>query len=218
MDLIKLWTLCSSNGIILDADMRENISRYAGELQYWNSKVNLISRKDEDNILERHILHSLSILSFFEPKQKARVIDVGTGGGLPGIPIKIARPDLFVHLIDSIGKKIKMTSMFASHTGLKNISAINTRVEEYHQKTNEKFDLVISRAVARSTKLVRWTKHLVKKETKFIFLKGGDLTEEIEELKDEHNNLKVEVKPLKLIGYDRFYEEDKKIILIENEI
>lgn len=215
MDLVKLWTICSANGIILDADMRENINRYATELKYWNSKVNLISRKDEDNILERHILHSLSILTFFEPKQKARILDVGTGGGLPGIPIKIARPDVFMHLVDSIGKKIKMTSMFADHTGIKNISATNSRVEEYHTKTKEKFDLVVSRAVARSVKIVRWTQKLIKDKATYLLLKGGDLEEELEELKAEFPDVKVQQKPLKLIGYDNFANEEKKIIIIE---
>lgn len=217
MDLVKLWTILSTNGIILDEPMRNNISRFAKELKYWNSNVNLISRKDEDNILEKHILHSLAILMFIDPRTKARVLDIGTGGGLPGIPIKIVRPDLFMHLIDSITKKVKITDMLASHTGLKNIRAVKSRAEEYHSKIDFKFDLIIARAVAPASKLFHWSKELIKTDTKFAFLKGGDLKEELAELENEAKGYKIQMKDLEMIGYDNFKRDEKKIILMEKK-
>lgn len=215
MDLVKLWTLCSSNGIILEADMRENITRYANELKYWNSKVNLISRKDEDNIFERHILHSLSILKFVNPQLKAKMLDVGTGGGLPGIPIKIARPDVFMHLIDSIAKKFKITSMLAKHTGLRNIEAFNERVEEFKNSSGFKYDFIIARAVAPARKIFDWTEKLRTEKTVYALLKGGNLKDEIKDLKFAAKDYQIIEKPLKLIGYDEFLKDEKKILIIK---
>ncbi|MDC1069055.1 16S rRNA (guanine(527)-N(7))-methyltransferase RsmG [Candidatus Kapabacteria bacterium] len=217
MDIVKLWTLCSSNGIILEADMRDNITRYATELKYWNSKVNLISRKDEDNIFERHILHSLSILKFIDPKPKARVVDIGTGGGLPGIPVKIARPDLFMYLIDSIAKKTKMTEMLANHTGLKNIRTINARAEHLHQELDVKFDLVIARAVAPARKIFNWTQKIIKPNAKYALLKGGDLDMEIFDLEEFATDYSITVHPLNLVGYEEFNKDEKKIIILEKK-
>ncbi|MGB9912782.1 MAG: 16S rRNA (guanine(527)-N(7))-methyltransferase RsmG, partial [Candidatus Kapaibacteriota bacterium] len=119
MELTEFWTILSANGIILEVEQLKQIERFVKELTYWNDKINLISRKDIDNILENHILHSLSILKYVEIPQKANTLDVGTGGGLPGIPLKIARPDINMILIDSIAKKIKITDMLAKHTGLR---------------------------------------------------------------------------------------------------
>ena len=100
MTPLDFWTTCSANDIVLEKEQVDALKRYHDELIYWNAKVNMISRKDEDNVWDRHILHSLAILKYVTIRPKARVLDVGTGGGLPGIPIKIARPDLKMLLVD----------------------------------------------------------------------------------------------------------------------
>lgn len=217
MDLVKIWTICSSNGIVLDADMRDNITRFAKEVKYWNSKVNMISRKDEDNIFVKHILHSLLILKYYDPKLKAKVLDIGTGGGFPGIPVKIARPDLRMHLIDSISKKAKLTEMFAKHTGLNNISVHNGRVEELNSKIDIKFDLVIARAVAPINKLFYWSKDLITEKTKYFLLKGGDLSEEIKEFNDSYKNYSVHEIIIDVLGVDDFKKDEKKLLIIQKK-
>lgn len=219
MDIIKFWTICSSNSLILTEAQIKRFERYENELKYWNKQVNLISRRDEDNIYERHFLHSLSILKYVDLKKNAVCLDFGTGGGFPGIPLKIAREDLDFLLVDSIQKKIKITDMFAKHTGLKKIKAISCRVEELinDKQYYQQFDYIFARAVGNLTKLIDWTYELLKAEGKFIFLKGGDLQEEINEAKFNFPNLEFVTKDIKLFGAEWLSEEDKKIIICEKK-
>ncbi len=219
MDLVKFWTICSTNSIVLDLEQIKSIERYANELKYWNSKVNLISRKDEDNIFERHILHSLSISKYFDFPNKAKVLDVGTGGGLPGIPLKIANPHIDLLMVDSISKKIKITQMFAQHTGLRKISAICARAEDLaeFQDYRKKFDFVISRAVAKIELIIGWTAKLIKPSAKIILLKGGNLDEEIDSAKKLLNNIKIDVINIDMMGVPYFKEDNKKIIVCSFE-
>lgn len=214
MDYIEFWTLCSSNNIILDQEQIELFKRYHNELKYWNEKVNMVSRKDTDNILERHILHSLSLVKYVNFPQKAKVLDIGTGGGLPGLPVKIALPAIRITMVDSIKKKAKMTKMFADHTGLNNINVFGDRVEELNNEPvfHHKFDFIIARAVARTEKLITWSRAYLKKSGKFCFLKGGDLSEEIKEAKEKYRNLKVKEIDIDFIGFDWFKKEEKKLI------
>jgi 16S rRNA (guanine527-N7)-methyltransferase len=156
----------------------------------WNSKVNVISRKDIDSLYEKHVLHSLSIAASFDLVNGMDVIDIGTGGGFPGIPLAIFFPDVRFHLVDSIGKKIKVVEDIAAGIGLKNLTAQHTRAEDIK---NRKFDVAVSRAVAPLNDLIRWSTPLLRKrkpaERKseedmplpngLICLKGGDLGEEI---------------------------------------
>lgn len=217
MELTEFWTILAANSIILEPRQLRAIERYKEELKYWNERINLISRKDIDNLLENHILHSISILKFVEFPRKARCLDVGTGGGLPGIPLKLARPDLQMVLVDSIGKKVKITQMFAKHTGLSGIEVIQSRVEDL--KTDEKyksqFDFVLSRAVGKISTVVAWVKPLLKLNGKIVFLKGGDLTSEINEAKKIFLNLKLQESLIRLVGYKKFEEEDKKIVVCQ---
>lgn len=213
MDKEKFWTVCTSNQIMIDQDELQLLERYHDELLYWNKKINLISRKDEENIWSNHILHSLSILKYVDFKHKAKVMDIGTGGGLPGIPIKILRQDLNVNLVDSITKKMKATEMFAKHTGLKNIFAKKGRAEELN--FNFKFDYIIARAVSRLANLMEWTKPHVTKQTKYVLLKGGDLTEEFNEAKSKFGKLNIKEIEIDLFGYSYFKDENKKIITVE---
>ncbi|MEO6356873.1 MAG: 16S rRNA (guanine(527)-N(7))-methyltransferase RsmG [Ferruginibacter sp.] len=147
----------------------------------WNEKINVISRKDIDNFYEHHVLHSLAIATQFEFKAGAEIMDLGSGGGFPGIPLAIFFPDTQFHLVDSINKKLKVAGEIAAAIGLKNLSTQHTRAEDIK---NRKFDVVVSRAVAPLKDLWWWAKPLLKKGVSpngLICLKGGDLTKEISE-------------------------------------
>jgi 16S rRNA (guanine527-N7)-methyltransferase len=151
----------------------------------WNEKINVISRKDIDGLYEKHVLHSLSIAAAFEFSAGSSVIDLGTGGGFPGIPLAIFFPEVKFHLVDSIAKKLKVVEAVAANAGLTNITTQHTRVEEIKGK---KFDFVVSRAVAPLKDLWRWSKPLLKtqqpggaQQPGLICLKGGDLSIEIQD-------------------------------------
>jgi len=150
----------------------------------WNSKINVISRKDIDSLYEKHVLHSLSIAAAFEFSGGSEVLDLGTGGGFPGIPLAIFFPHVRFHLADSIGKKIKVAAAVSEALGLTNITTQHTRVEEIKGR---RFDFVVSRAVASLKELWQWSAPLLKKPATtrirggLICLKGGDLALEISE-------------------------------------
>lgn len=152
----------------------------------WNQKINVISRKDLDNFYCHHVLHSLAIATQFDFPPRHEIMDLGTGGGFPGIPLAIFFPDVHFHLADSINKKLKVVEAIATETGLKNITVQHTRAEDIHDK---KFDVVVSRAVAPLKDLWFWSKPLLKKKpidqpkkiSGLICLKGGDLHHEISE-------------------------------------
>ncbi len=217
MELTEFWTILSANGIILEPEQLVIIERYAKELTYWNEKVNLISRKDIENLLEQHILHSISCLKFVEISHKARCIDVGSGGGLPGIPIKIARPDVYMILVDSIAKKIKITSMLAKHTNLRNIEAICSRVEDLAKDKSyaHKFDFAFARGVSKIKQIIEWVKPIIKPDGKIVLFKGGNLQNEIDEATKKFKNLKVSEKLMELVGYEKFAKDEKKIVVCQ---
>ena len=150
----------------------------------WNSKINVISRKDIDSLYEKHVLHALSIAAVFESAPGAEIMDLGTGGGFPGIPLAIFFPETQFYLVDSIGKKLKVVEGVAAAIDLKNVSVCHSRAEDIR---NRKFDAVVSRAVAPLADLWRWSKPLIRKKTPvpgnslkgLVCLKGGDLANEI---------------------------------------
>jgi 16S rRNA (guanine527-N7)-methyltransferase len=155
----------------------------------WNEKINVISRKDIDGLYEKHVLHSLSIAAVFEFRAGNEIIDIGTGGGFPGIPLAIFFPEVKFHLADSIAKKLKVVEAVRDALGLKNVTVQHTRAEEI---TNRKFDFAVSRAVAPLKDLWKWSRPLIKNATSgtndqeslspgLICLKGGDLAKEIQE-------------------------------------
>ena len=154
----------------------------------WNEKINVISRKDMDNFYEHHVLHSLSIAAKFEFTKDMQVMDLGAGGGFPGIPLAIFFPETNFHLVDSINKKLKVVSGIATSIGLKNLTVQHSRAEDIKDR---KFDLVVSRAVAPLKDLWHWSKPLLRKIKHLpgqpqplnglICLKGGDLAQEISE-------------------------------------
>ena len=147
----------------------------------WNLKINVVSRKDIDELYLRHVLHSLGIAKVVQFKPNTKILDVGTGGGFPGIPLAILFPETHFHLVDSIGKKIKVVNEVAEGLGLQNISTTHGRVEE----VKDTYDFIVSRAVAQMETVVRWTKGKVNKKQEhkikngILYLKGGDLTEEL---------------------------------------
>ena len=147
----------------------------------WNAKINVISRKDMDHFYEHHVLHSLAIAKVMQFKTMAEVLDVGTGGGFPGIPLAIMFPDANFYLIDSVGKKIKVVQDVVQQLGLKNVRAEQIRAEQ----VDGDFDFIVSRAVTTLSEFTGWVKgkvsdtHYHKLRNGILYLKGGDLTEEL---------------------------------------
>ncbi|AFK05400.1 Ribosomal RNA small subunit methyltransferase G [Emticicia oligotrophica DSM 17448] len=158
-----------------------------GQLQelyrFWNSQINVVSRQDIENLYEKHILHSLGIAKVTKFKPGTEIMDVGTGGGFPGIPLAIMFPDCQFHLVDSIGKKIKVVTEVSQALGLKNLTAQHERAENVASD----FDFIVSRAVTRLKPFYGWVKDKVTRnqfndlKNGILYLKGGDLTEELEE-------------------------------------
>ena len=158
----------------------------------WNEKINVISRKDIDEFYERHVLHSLGIAKIMEFADGTKVLDIGTGGGFPGIPLAILFPNVEFTLVDSIGKKITVVKAVAEELGLKNVQAYHERAE----KIKDKFHFVVSRAVTQMPVFLRWLKGKFEKEqfnpkhNGVLYLKGGDLGEELAGIKCEVHSLK----------------------------
>ena len=180
----------------------------------WNEKINVISRKDTENILEHHILHSLAIIKIIRFKEGTKVLDVGCGGGFPGIPLAIFFPDVQFHLVDSIGKKIKVVQGIADALGLKNVVAEQRNVKEI----KDKYDFIISRAVTAFPAFVEMSEHCIDTERQInglpngiIYLKGGDIKEEIKPFENRITVLNIS---------DNFTEEffeTKKIIYLQSK-
>ncbi len=173
----------------------------------WNQKINVISRKDMDHFYEHHVLHSLSIATQFDFPDGYEIMDLGAGGGFPGIPLAIFFPEVQFHLVDSINKKLKVVQAIAEAIELKNVTVQHSRVEEIK---NRQFDLVVSRAVAPLKELWYWSKPLLKKKPidqpkklkGLICLKGGDLKKEIAE-----SGCQVKVWPIDSIFEEPFFQE-----------
>ena len=177
----------------------------------WNNQINVISRKDIDELYTRHILHSLAIAKVVNFKNGSKILDVGTGGGFPGIPLAILFPNAHFFLVDSIGKKIKIVNEISQAIGLKNIQAEHKRAEE----VKFKYDFIVSRAVTNLPKFNNWIKgkfnvnsrHKIKNG--LLYLKGGDLTEELKEAGRKH----------KLYNIPDFFEENffetKKVVYLK---
>lgn len=167
----------------LSARQYEQFDRLVPVYQDWNAKVNVISRQDIGNLEERHVLHSLSIAKAFTFQPGAQLLDLGTGGGFPGVPLAILMPEVQFTLVDGTGKKILVVQAISQALGLTNVRAIHSRAEDL--KMNGKFDFVLSRGVAPLDKLLHWSKNLLRRKhvhaypNGVIALKGGDLKAEI---------------------------------------
>jgi 16S rRNA (guanine527-N7)-methyltransferase len=167
----------------LSLKQQEQFSQLEQLYAHWNQQINVISRKDVELLYERHVLHSLGIAKVMSFMPGQRVLDVGTGGGFPGIPLAILFPDTAFHLVDSIGKKIKVVQEVAHALGLQNVEATHTRAEQVPGK----FDFVVSRAVTQLKDFYPWIKDKFNKKSTnilpngILYLKGGDLAQEIAE-------------------------------------
>ncbi|NOT38298.1 MAG: 16S rRNA (guanine(527)-N(7))-methyltransferase RsmG [Saprospiraceae bacterium] len=166
-------------------DQRNKFSELMNLYSDWNSKINVISRKDMDQFYLHHVVHSLTLTKFVTFSKGTKIMDLGTGGGFPGIPLAIYYPEVEFVLLDSIGKKIKVVQEVANSLQLQNLRAYHVRAEEHH----EKFHYVVSRAVSTLKELIQWTKYSFEKKelnplpNGIIAYKGGNLTEELKEIK-----------------------------------
>ncbi len=177
--------------------------------QDWNQKINVVSRKDIDELYIRHVLHSLGIAKIQKFNEGAQILDVGTGGGFPGIPLAILFPETKFTLVDAIGKKIKVVQEVIDGLGLANVTAHHSRVEDLPGQ----FDFIVSRAVAAMPTFVHWTKGKIKKDSAherkngILYLKGGDLTEELKEYRNAQ-----------IFDLPEYFEEDffetKKVVYL----
>ncbi|MEO9482030.1 MAG: 16S rRNA (guanine(527)-N(7))-methyltransferase RsmG [Ekhidna sp.] len=167
----------------LSTDQVKQFEQLQGLYAEWNAKINVVSRKDIDQLYERHVLHSLAIAQFTSFAPGSQILDVGTGGGFPGIPLAILYPHCHFHLVDSIGKKITVVKEVANAIGLKNLTAEHQRME----KVSGTYDFIVSRAVAKTKQLFMWAHQKIDAEQKneldngMILLKGGDLSQEMKE-------------------------------------
>ncbi|MFS4494823.1 16S rRNA (guanine(527)-N(7))-methyltransferase RsmG [Maribacter sp. 2308TA10-17] len=194
-------------------DITEEQKEQFGQLENlykdWNQKINVVSRKDIDELYIRHVLHSLGIAKIQQFLPGSKVMDVGTGGGFPGIPLAILFPETHFTLVDSIGKKIKVVEEVVEGLGITNVTSINSRVEEI----NEQFDFIVSRAVASMPTFTHWVKGKIKKESiherrnGILYLKGGDLSEELQDYRTAE-----------IFNLPNYFEEDffatKKVVYL----
>ena len=194
----------------LSSAQKEQFAALDGLYRDWNAKINVISRQDIDALYENHVLHSLGIAKIVNFKPGTELLDVGTGGGFPGIPLAILFPMADFHLVDSIGKKIKVVQAVADALGLANVRAEQVRAEQL--KTT--YDFVVSRAVTRLKPFLGWVRYRIHKNGNndrpngVLYLKGGDLTEELAEIPDRY-------RIYNLSNYfDEPYFETKKVIYV----
>jgi len=186
----------------------DQFGRLGSLYEEWNSQINVISRKDIEQLYERHVLHSLAIAKIIQFKPKTTILDVGTGGGFPGIPLAILFPETSFMLIDSIGKKIKVVTEVASALKLTNVTTEHTRVEEVKQK----FDFVVSRAVTAFPRFISMVQTKVANKSNndlpngILYLKGGDFEEEIEPFRKQ-----IQVYELQSFFQEEFFETKRLI-------
>jgi 16S rRNA (guanine527-N7)-methyltransferase len=196
----------------LTENQKNQIEKLLKVYTYWNAQINVISRKDLDAFYERHVLHSLAIAKIITFAPTTNILDIGTGGGFPGIPLAILFPECNFILVDSIGKKVKVVQEVASELGINNVTAIKSRAEDIEGK----FDFIVSRAVTEMPKFLTWTKDKFSTKQKnelkngILYLKGGDLTEEMKGIKKEINYFE-----LKNIFKEDFFDT-KKIVYLKN--
>jgi len=201
----------------LAPEQQERLARLVPLYTEWNAKINVISRQDIENLEERHILHSLAVAKAMTFKPGARLLDLGTGGGFPGVPLAIFFPDVEFLLVDGTGKKIRVVQEVAAAVGLQNLTARHSRVEDL--KMNGQFDFVLSRGVATLDQLLRWSQPLLKRKHQHAYpngviaLKGGDLQTEIRALPGRGSDYS-EVFPIRSFFKEPFFDE-KMVVYVQ---
>ena len=197
----------------LTEEQREQFAALYDLYTDWNSKINVISRKDITNLYEHHVLHSLAIAKAIQFRPETEVMDLGTGGGFPGIPLAIMFPDARFHLVDSIGKKVKVATEIAQSVGLKNVTTRHCRAED----EKKKFDFIVSRAVMPLADLIKIVRKNIRKEQKksypngILCLKGGDLSRELAPFKH-----KAEVIDLNNYFNEEYFDTKKLVYITVN--
>jgi 16S rRNA (guanine527-N7)-methyltransferase len=204
-------TLLSSYFPDLSPKQIQQFEALEGLYQNWNAQINVISRKDTDHFYERHVLHSLAIAKIVQFLPGSSVLDIGTGGGFPGIPLAILFPEVQFHLVDSIGKKIKVVQEVATSLGLQNVQASHARAETI----KDRYDFIVSRAVTQMPVFLTWVKgksakkNLHNLKNGVLYLKGGDLSEELAGLRY----------PVKEFPISEYYKEEffetKKVVYVQ---
>jgi len=189
---------------------QEQFAKLQSLYEEWNAQINVISRKDIELLYERHVLHSLGIAKVIQFNPKTNVLDVGCGGGFPGIPLAILFPETNFYLVDSIGKKIKVVNEVALALGLKNVRAEHTRAEE----VQDRYEYIVSRAVTEFPAFYRWVQNKISRKqfntlpNGILYLKGGDLTEEFKDFKK-----RVVFYDLKDFFAEEFFETKKVVFM-----
>ncbi len=233
----KIWfgNICQKNSIQISESQIDLLEKYVHHLLDWNAKINLISRKDSEQSWTQHVLSSVSLLKYYNLYDKTSILDLGTGGGLPGIPLAIMRPDIKFLLLDSIQKKVTAVQDILARLNLPNVKAICSRAEELAKQKEyyQSFDYIVVRAVAPITELVKWGKPFLKsshsKNNSFdysiqqkyiepgtiVMLKGGDVSTEIDEAKIKTAFQSITIKPITLEGLDQNSLVDKKVIILK---
>ncbi len=186
---------------------KEQFKQLKSLYEYWNERINVISRKDMDNFYLHHVLHSLAVAKVVRFKDFTEIMDAGTGGGFPGVPLAILFPEAKFYLVDSIGKKIKVVKEVVNALGLKNVEAEQIRMEQ----VDRSFDFVISRAVTDLEKFVRWTLYKIHSKSfnelknGILYLKGGDVSDELQRVQ-KIKKLKHHLFPISEFFADEFFE------------
>lgn len=232
METPGLWlrTICLKNGLKVGDDQIRLLEEYGTQLINWNRKINLISRQDVDFIWQNHILHSISPLFKLKLQHPSAIMDMGTGGGLPGIPLKILMPDLTLLLVDATRKKVNAVQDIVRRLGLDNTEALWGRAEELAKQQNllSQFDYIVARAVAPLGDLISWSKPFLRSaEMKLsaeqdwrpsppalVAFKGGDLDEEIAEAKRKWRIESVDVVNLVFPGSEEISSGGKKLVIV----
>lgn len=226
-DLLWFVSICADNGLKLSSEQAESFEKYRRLLISWNRRINLISRRDEDNFYSNHALNCISFLFTRKLKQDAWILDLGTGGGLPGIPLKILYPDLNLTMLDSVAKKTEAISAIVREAAMREVRVVTGRAEEL-AKTREfqgNFDYVITRAAGKLDEVVKWSRGFLKEFKSYgdgkistgmlMALKGGKFEDELRLSRRLKFIESVEVNEIIFSGMDELENKEKKLVLVK---
>lgn len=227
---MQVMSICSKNGLVVTEQSFRLLQNYVELLSNWNAKVNLVSRSDIKNIWWNHILHSLAVLCFLKIESGTKILDLGTGGGLPGIPISIVRDDLEITVLDSIRKKTTAVQNIVDNLSVTNVKVLTGRAEKIAQQHRSCWDVTIARAVAPLNELIKWSKPLLKNSGRkkiedfqqktwetplLVALKGGDLAAEVQAAKTRSATSDIQIIDMVFAESETIGMNDKKIVVVK---